>query len=275
MLCSEIFGGRYQDTRDAFMALELIHNGTLVHDDLIDDDDYRRGQTSVHTQYGGKKAILAGDMLLSLSLKYACKTGKIAIIERLSDAAMKMVQGVATQTHYRGTIITMSQYTELAYLKSGSLFETAASIGGLLNEAPEEALRDVSNFGKYFGLAYQTRDDILDIISNKDSPTRSDIANGDVSLPLILALGSDSIKKADKELLISIFDGKKEEYSEEEALRIFYETDSLEKSDEEMKRFAEMSRRSLDKFSGEAVESLNEILDQNYSQFSISQLRKK
>jgi geranylgeranyl pyrophosphate synthase len=273
MLCSEVFGGRYQDTKNAFTALELIHNGTLIHDDLIDDDDYRRGKTSVHTQYGGKKAILAGDMLLSLSLTYACKTGKIVIIEKLSETAMKMVQGVAAQTHYRGTVISMSRYTELAYLKSGSLFETAACIGGLLNDVSEEALRDVSDFGKYFGLAYQVRDDIFDIVSNEDSPTRSDIANGDVSLPLIYAIESHSIKKEDKELLVSIFEGKTKDYSEEKILQIFYETGSLDKSITEIKRYADMSKRSLDKYSGEAVESLKELLDLNYYRFNISQLK--
>jgi geranylgeranyl diphosphate synthase type I len=273
MLCSEIFGGKYQDTKDAFIALELIHNGTLIHDDLIDDDDYRRGQTSVHTEYGGKKAILAGDMLLSLSLKYACKTGKISIIEKLSDTAMKMVQGVAAQTQYRGTLISLPRYAELAYLKSGSLFETAASIGGLLSNASGESLTDVSDFGKYFGLAYQVRDDIIDIVSNKDSPTRSDIANGDVSLPLIYALESKSITEADKGRLVSIFEGKTKEYDEDEVLQIFYSTGSLDKSVEEMKRFADLSRQSLGKFSGEAVDVLGELIGLNYSHINISHLK--
>ncbi len=273
MLCSEVFGGKYQDTKDAFIALELIHNGTLVHDDLIDDDEYRRGQSAVHTQYGGKKAILAGDMLLSLSLNYACKTGKIGIVERLSETAMKMVQGVAAQTYYRGTIISMSRYIELAYLKSGSLFETAACIGGLLNDTSGDALENISDFGKNFGLAYQVRDDLLDIVSNKDSSTRSDIANGDVSLPLIYALESNSIDKADKDLLVAIFEGKTQQYKEDEVFRIFYDTGALENTVNEMKRFANLSRKSLGKYSGEAAGSLCELLDQNYSQFDLSQLK--
>ena len=131
MLSCETFGGDCSNIIDAMIALELLHNGTLIHDDIIDDDQYRRGENSVHKEYGNKRAILAGDILLSLSLKYATKTGKIRIVEILSETAIKMVQGVALQTHYRGKVISLSEYLELAYLKSGSLFETAAALGGI------------------------------------------------------------------------------------------------------------------------------------------------
>ena len=265
MLSCEIFGGSYRDTTDAFIALELIHNGTLIHDDVIDDDNFRRGQNSVHTKFGNKRAILAGDILLSLSLKYAVKTGKIGIVGRLSDAAVKMVQGVAIQTQMRGKVVSMQQYLDLAYLKSGSLFETAAVIGGLLKDIDDESVRKISNFGKYFGLAYQIRDDITDMTTDPASPTRSDIANGDISLPLIYALESKSIRQSDHDMLSKIFEGKLAEYREADVLRIYNETGALDKTVEKMEYYAEESSRALESFSGTAVDGLRELLDQNFT----------
>ena len=266
MLICEAFGGNYRNTTDAFIALELIHNGTLIHDDVIDDDNYRRGQNSVHTKFGNKRAILAGDTLLSLSLKYAIKTGKISIIEKLSDAAVKMVQGVATQTQLRGKVVSVQQYLDLAYYKSGSLFETAAVIGGLLNNIDDESISKISNFGKNFGLAYQIRDDVTDIMTNPVSPTRSDISNGDISLPLIYALQSKSIGQSHHELLLKIFEGNMREYQESDVLRIYNETGALTKSIEKMECFAKESASYLETFSGVAIDSLKELINQNYYQ---------
>ena len=269
MLSCEIFGGNYRNTTDAFIALELIHNGTLIHDDVIDDDNYRRGQNSVHTKFGNKRAILAGDILLSLSLKYAINTGKIGIIGKLSDAAVKMVQGVAIQTQMRGKVVSMQQYLDLAYLKSGSLFETAAVIGGMLNDIDDESVRKISDFGRYFGLAYQIRDDITDMTTDPASPTRSDIANGDISLPLIYALESKSICQSDHDMLSKIFEGKLTEYREADVLRIYNETGALDKTVKKMEYYAEESSRALEPFSGAAVDGLRELLNQNFTKVGL------
>ena len=101
MLSAEVVGGNYQDTKDAFLALELIHNGTLVHDDIIDKDLFRRGTPSVQVKYDAKRAVLTGDALLSLGLKYASNTGNPKVVHILAETALKMVQGVALQTFFR------------------------------------------------------------------------------------------------------------------------------------------------------------------------------
>ena len=101
MLCAELAGGEYRDTKDAFLALELIHNGTLVHDDIIDEDLFRRGNPSVQVKFDTKRAVLTGDALLSLGLRYASKTGNTEIVHILAETALKMVQGVALQTFFR------------------------------------------------------------------------------------------------------------------------------------------------------------------------------
>ena len=125
---------------------------------------------------------------------------------------------------------------------------------------------NISNFGKNFGLAYQIRDDITDIISNSVNPTRCDISNGDISLPLIYALESKSISKPDHELLLKIFEGKLTEYREADILRIYNETGALKKSVEKMEYFAKESANFLETFSGLAVDCLRELINQNYYQ---------
>ncbi len=270
VLCSEITGGDYTKTGDAFVALELIHNGTLVHDDLIDEDDYRRGETSVHTLYGNKRAVLAGDALLSLSLRYATKTGKMEIVDRLAETAFKMVQGVALQTHYRRKVITLPSYVELAYLKSGSLFESAAAIGAMVGGITEGERASIERFGRDFGIAYQIKDDIMDVASSGDDITRSDIANGDISLPFILALQSMRIAPEDRNYLMEVFGGDRTGYEESDVLRIYDDTGALEASMMEMNRYAETAKADLSSFRGEAAGCLRRLIKDNYTDFRLS-----
>ena len=151
MLCAEVVGGDYRSTRNAFLALELLHNGTLVHDDIVDEDLFRRGRTSVHTKFGGKRAVLTGDSLFSLGLIYADKTENPRIVELLSETALKMIQGVALQTFYRRKILSENQYLNINYLKSGSLFEAAAVLGALSYTENLEDVNALTGFGKNFG----------------------------------------------------------------------------------------------------------------------------
>jgi geranylgeranyl pyrophosphate synthase len=267
VLCSEIAGGDYTKTGDAFVALELIHNGTLVHDDLIDEDDYRRGKTSVHTLYGNKRAVLAGDALLSLSLRYATKTGKLEIVDQLAETAFKMVQGVALQTHYRRKVIPLSAYVELAYLKSGSLFESAAVIGAMVGGISGEERASIERFGRNFGIAYQIKDDITDIRSSGEGTTRSDIANGDISLPFIFALQSANITSEDRGYLMDVFSGERSDYTEADVLRIYNETGSLDASITEMNKYAEAANVDLSGFNGDAGGCLRRLIKTNYSDF--------
>jgi len=271
MLCAEVVGGDYRETKDAFLALELIHNGTLVHDDIIDEDLFRRGSPSVHVKFDGKRAILTGDVLLSLGLKYATKTGNLSIVSWLSDAALKMVQGVVLQTYYRRKFVSEATYLNIAYLKSGSLFEAAAALGGLVGGDSGETVKSLAKFGRNFGLAYQIRDDICGVFSEDktDELSRSDMLNGDLTLPFIYALDSESISDSDKNSMRDMFLGLREQIDDEEVQRIYEETGALDRSMEKMKGYAERGRESLNHIPmTEAGECINYLLDQYYKYFS-------
>ena len=236
LLSAELVGGEREKAVKPFLALELIHNGTLIHDDIIDEDETRRGRPSVHIAYGVKRGILAGDILLSLGLHHASETGDPRIVEWLSETASKMVQGVALQTHYRRRILSEEEYLEIAYLKSGSLFEASAALGALIGGGGDEEVKRLADFGRCFGVAYQIRDDVQGILNGDEA--LNDLVNGDVTLPLIYALRSPTLTEMDRGKLLRAYEeGRPIEVGE--VRRIYTETNALSKSVEKMRLYAE------------------------------------
>jgi len=270
-LCAEALEGDYRTTKRAFLALELFHNGTLVHDDIIDEDAYRRGTPSTQTKFGEKRAVLTGDALLSLGLVNAATTGKPEIVNWLSETSLKMVQGVALQTFCRRKLISMDEYLHINYLKSGSLFEAAAAIGGQMVSSDLDKIRTLTLFGKAFGNAYQIRDDVYGVYSKdkSDDCVRSDILNGDISLPLIYALESELVTETDRETLKGLYQGLIKDPQPENVQRIYEETGAIERSIATMKSFAEEGRRQLSRLqSNQAIETLNYLLNEYYMCYS-------
>ncbi len=271
MLCAEVVGGDYTETKDAFLALELIHNGTLLHDDIIDEDMFRRGSPSAQIKFGGKRAVLTGDALLSLGLRHAATTGSLKIVEYLSETSLKMVQGVALQTYYRRKLVSEATYLNINYLKSGSLFEAAAAIGSLTGSNSLDDSNTLADFGRNFGNAYQIRDDICGVYAEdrNDELSRSDLLNGDVTLPFIYALESGALTDRDRERLTAMYTGKTERVEVDEVRRMYDNTGAVERSIEKMKAFAERGRRCLSRFQKtEAKDCLNYLLDNYYKHFS-------
>jgi octaprenyl-diphosphate synthase len=271
MLCAEVVGGDYRDTREAFLALELIHNGTLVHDDIIDEDLFRRGTPSVQVKYDAKRAVLTGDALLSLGLKYASMTGNPQVVNMLAETALKMVQGVALQTFFRRQKVAENTYLKINYLKSGSLFECAATLGGIVSSDKPGDNEALSRFGRNFGDAYQIRDDICGVYveTEQDDLSRNDLLNGDVSLPLIYALESDLISKQDVSTLSMLYLGEKKTVDSEEVRRIYEESGALGRSIRKMKDFAREGTRCLERFEDSRAKNLLiHLMDRYYISFS-------
>jgi geranylgeranyl pyrophosphate synthase len=271
MLCAEVIGGDYRDTRKAFLALELIHNGTLVHDDIIDEDLFRRGTPSVQVKYDAKRAVLTGDALLSLGLKYASMTRNPMVVQMLAETALKMVQGVALQTFFRRKKVAENTYLKINYLKSGSLFECAAALGGIISTDKPEDYEALGKFGRNFGDAYQIRDDICGVYAETehDDLSRIDLLNGDVSLPLIYALESEETSKQDVSTLMMLYLGEKETANIEEIRRIYEESGALERSIVKMKNYAKESIKCLEEFEdSEAKRFLTHLVDRYYISFS-------
>jgi geranylgeranyl pyrophosphate synthase len=277
MLCAEVVGGNYKDTKDTFLALELIHNATLVHDDILDEDQYRRGSLSVPEKFGTKKAVLTGDTLFALGLMYAAKTGNPEVINQLSETTLKMIQGISLQSTNKCKLITENELLHLNYLKSGSLFQAAAVLGGIIGDSSPEELGKLAEFGRFFGNAYQIRDDICDAFLENgiDSKARNDILNGDTSLLLIYSIESNNISENDKDLLLTIYKGNLKEFNLEKLRRVYENSNALERSINKMKEFSLKARQALEYFGdSEAKSNLNNILDRYYLRFEPHELER-
>ncbi len=271
ILCTEMLGGDYLETRNMFLALELIHNATLVHDDIIDEDLYRRGEPSLFSEHGIKKAVLTGDALLSMGLMHASKTGKPEVVGWLAETSLKMVQGITVQNQYKRRLMSVEEYLYMNYLKSGSLFEAAAALGGIAGSDKAEDVKNLAQFGKYFGNAYQIRDDIIDNFTPKgsDNSPNNDLLNGDPSLLLIYAVNSDLIQEADKVKLLSIYRGETTDLDVDFVRRVYEETGALQKAIEKMEEFASLAGAILNMYpESDARDSLYELLDQYNHNFT-------
>lgn len=201
ILACELVGGSIHDTIQAFTALELIHNATLIHDDILDDDEYRRGTLSTPGKYGLKTAVLTGDALLSLGLRYASQTGSTEVVRWLSEASLKMVSGINRQFQINSRLASESDVLEINYLKSGSLFEAATALGALRGGAYKDEVGSLALFGRLFGEAYQIKDDLLDITNNGAHNPRGDLQNGNITLPIIYALESGVLSSSERKFL--------------------------------------------------------------------------
>ncbi len=173
-------------------VVELLHSATLIHDDVIDSADTRRGRPSANTRWGNHRSVLAGDWLYMQSFQIALEERNFRVLDILIDLTQKMVEGELIQLNKMGRMdVTEEDALRLATYKTACLFSGCARLGGVLggfNEKDEKALDD---FGRYAGLAFQLVDDLLDFTASSEQlgkPVLSDLIEGKVTLPLIYAM---------------------------------------------------------------------------------------
>jgi len=153
-------------TEDMFLAscaIELLHTESVIHDDIIDKEDYRRGKPSFHVKYGYNSSILTADFVLGIILNIITKLNNAKISAELSKAATKMSEGEMMEIKLtKDLFLKDDDYIKVVENKTASLFEAASKIGSLLGEGTEEEISAMGNFGHLLGIAYQIHDDIMD-----------------------------------------------------------------------------------------------------------------
>lgn len=153
-------------TEDMFLAscaIELLHTESVIHDDIIDKEDYRRGKPSFHIKYGYNSSILTADFVLGIILNIITKLNNAKVSAELSKAATKMSEGEMMEIKLtKDLILKDDDYIKVVENKTASLFEAASKIGSLLGEGTEEEISAMGNFGHLLGIAYQIHDDIMD-----------------------------------------------------------------------------------------------------------------
>lgn len=194
-LTAKLFGNINQSTYTAATLIELMHTATLVHDDVVDDADKRRGFFSINALWKSKIAVLTGDYLLSKGLLIAIKNKEFELLEIVSEAVKEMAEGELIQIEKsRKLDITEETYFDIIYKKTATLIASCMAAGAKSANASDEDALKLKEFGKYAGIAFQIKDDLFDYQKTNltGKPSGNDIQEKKMTLPLIYALNNTS-----------------------------------------------------------------------------------
>ena len=181
-------------------VVEMIHSATLVHDDVIDGAQTRRGRPSTNARWGNHMSVLAGDWLYMQSFELALRERSFPILDILIHLTQNMVEGELLQLTLLGRMdLTEADATELAFRKTACLFSGCARLGAVFGRQPQHVEEALAEYGRYAGLAFQLVDDLLDFTASTEKlgkPVLSDLKEGKVTLPLIFALQNSAGSQA-------------------------------------------------------------------------------
>lgn len=171
---------------------EMIHTASLVHDDVVDDSEMRRGVPTVHSLFGNRVAILAGDFLFAQSSWYLANLDNLEVVKLLSEVIMDLAAGEIQQgMNHFDTRLSIESYLEKSYYKAASLIANSSKAAGLLSDVSRETAEHLYRYGRHIGLAFQVVDDILDFTGSADilgKPAGSDLKSGNLTAPALFAL---------------------------------------------------------------------------------------
>jgi len=172
-------------------VVEIIHTATLVHDDIIDEAQTRRGRPAANTQWGNAKCVLAGDWLYMQAFKIAVQERNFQILDTLIELTQAMVEGELLQIERLGKAISMDEHFELIYRKTACLFSVCMRLGGILARANERDQSRLADYGRNLGMAFQIVDDVLDLTASEEvlgKPVASDLREGKATMAVLHAL---------------------------------------------------------------------------------------
>ena len=193
LLMAKLFGEINYSALHAALSLELLHTASLVHDDVVDESDKRRGQSSVNAIYNNKVSVLVGDYMLATSLKHSAMTGSIRIVDLVARLGQNLAEGEIIQL----TNINASEFSEEVYYdvirkKTAALFTASAEAGAVAVNSSDEMGQNARLFGEMIGIAFQIKDDIFDYYSSGEigKPTGNDMSEGKLTLPALHVLNT-------------------------------------------------------------------------------------
>ncbi len=213
MLSALAVNGKITDVINAASAVELLHNFTLVHDDIMDNADKRRGRTTLHIKYNNNTAILAGDNLIALAYKSLlkdCKGTDKKVVEDFTQGIIEVCEGQSLDTDFeKRKNVTIPEYITMIQKKTASLTEVCCSVGAQLGGGSKEEIKALRKYGKYLGLAFQIQDDLLDIMADEKvlgKKIGGDLIEGKKTYLLLKAL--EKAKGEDKKLIKKVIENR-------------------------------------------------------------------
>tara|TARA_B100000886_G_C20410830_1_gene486932 strand:- start:642 stop:1655 length:1014 start_codon:yes stop_codon:yes gene_type:complete len=263
--------GYREESRDINLAacVELIHSATLLHDDVIDESNLRRGVKTTNSIWGNQSSILVGDYLLSRCFEMMVEDGDLEVLKLLSSTSAKIAQGEVLQLQHKGEADLLEEtYIEIINLKTASLFSAAAKTGACLSGSSEKEKKALESYGRNLGLAFQIADDALDYYAKEKlfgKEIGKDFFEGKVTLPLITIFqkGNDEEKSFLTEIM------RKEKRNEDdfsETLALIYKYKAVEATFKKAEYFVNVSYDSLAIF----PDSKDKKILQNLTSFSLN-----
>ncbi|MDN3609006.1 octaprenyl diphosphate synthase [Vibrio ostreicida] len=200
VLSARALGYQGQSHTMAAAFIEFIHTATLLHDDVVDESDMRRGKATANAAFGNAASVLVGDFIYTRSFQMMTELGSIKILKLMSNAVNIIAEGEVQQLmNCNNPDTTEDSYMAVIYSKTARLFEVATQMGALLNDAPENIERALQNYGKHLGTAFQLIDDVMDYTSDGEEMGKNvgdDLAEGKPTLPLLYAMRKGTPEQA-------------------------------------------------------------------------------
>jgi len=259
----------YEGPHDVLLAtvLEYIHTATLVHDDIIDGAEVRRGRPAVHARWGADVTVLFGDWMFAKAMDLALRAESLEVMQSLADVTLRMTEGEMLQTRYVGRLdLSVDEHLDMVERKTAALFACCCEVAAILARSDARRREALREFGRNLGLAFQLVDDLLDFTGDPrrlGKPAASDLKEGKATLPVLDLLAGGS--SADGALVRGIADGSAASERDVDALRArLTASGALDRSRRMAEQYAAAARAALEPFpegpARRALEGLPDLL---------------
>ncbi len=266
----QILGGKVSNAMLAASAVEMVHNFTLVHDDIMDNDEMRHGVPTVHKKFGMSVAILAGDVLFSKAFQIITESKLSAnattkLVSRLSKACVDVCEGQLLDVKMAEDkkIPTQTDYITMISKKTAALFDVSCAMGAICATNKSSDISNLSSFGKNLGIAFQITDDLIGVMGDPKitkKPVGNDLREGKKSLPILMAI--KSAKGKNKKIILKAFGNSKATRNDlNKAVEVIRSLGIEENVRKQALKYAEKAEKSLGKYSGFAKTELITLLD--------------
>ena len=266
----QILRGKISNAMLSASAVEMVHNFTLVHDDIMDNDEMRHGVPTVHKKFGMSVAILAGDVLFSKAFQIITESklssnATTKLVSRLSKACVDVCEGqlLDVKMAKEKKIPSQTEYITMISKKTAALFDVSCAMGAICATNKSNDISNLSAFGKNLGIAFQITDDLIGVMGDPKitkKPVGNDLREGKKSLPILMAI--KSAKGKNKETILKAFGNSKATKNDlNKAVGVIRSLGIEENVRKQALKYAEKAEKSLEKYSGSAKTELITLLD--------------
>lgn len=247
LLSSKLFGYQGRGAIRLGAVVEIIHTATLVHDDIIDEAQIRRGRPAANTKWGNSMCVLAGDWLYMQAFRIAVEERNFRILDVLIDLTQQMVEGELLQIEKLGKCVTEQEHFDLIYRKTACLFSVCMRMGAILAGVSEEDEKRLGEYGRNLGMAFQIVDDCLDLTASEGvlgKPVASDLREGKATMAVVHAL--ERCTPTERELIETVLRERAfRTVKHEQVLAILERYGSLDAAMERAQKYSEDARKAI------------------------------